>query len=70
MSLLVTNTPSFDCITHMGALVIDLSVVTHGIEDVGTDWIVEVDRRNWGGGVHCRTFYIHSGIRVAWAQCA
>ncbi len=48
MSLLVTNTPSFNCISHMGALVIDLSVVTHGVRDVGTDWIVEVDRRNWG----------------------
>lgn len=48
MSLLVTDTPSFDCISHMAALVIDLSIVTHGVRYVGTDWIVEIDRLIWG----------------------
>lgn len=37
MSLLVTDTPSFDRISHMAALVVDLSIVTHGVRYVGTD---------------------------------
>lgn len=52
MSLLVTDTPSFDCISHMTALVVDLSIVTHGARYVGTDWIVEIDRLIW------RTYFI------------
>ena len=32
MSLLVSDTPSFDYETHVAALIVDLGIVTHGGE--------------------------------------